>query len=74
MLCCWGGSSASPPRHTRHHRPTRTATRRRHPSFQVENLDVLDDNQVKFDFLGKDSIRYENVVKVHPKVTGQGRG
>lgn len=27
-------------------------------------------NQIKFDFLGKDSIRYENTVEVHPKVYG----
>lgn len=35
---------------------------------KVENVELLDDNQVKFDFLGKDSIRYENVVTVDPKV------
>ena len=36
--------------------------------FQVENVEVLEDNHIKFDFLGKDSIRYENEVEVHPKV------
>ena len=35
---------------------------------QVENVEVLEDNHIKFDFLGKDSIRYENEVEVHPKV------
>lgn len=35
---------------------------------QVENVEVLEDNHIKFDFLGKDSIRYENEVAVHPKV------
>ncbi|KXZ56848.1 hypothetical protein GPECTOR_1g765 [Gonium pectorale] len=34
----------------------------------VENIDLEPGNKVKFDFLGKDSIRYENVVEVHPKV------
>lgn len=28
----------------------------------------MEDNHVKFDFLGKDSIRYENMVEVHPRV------
>lgn len=35
---------------------------------QVENVSLVEDNKVKFDFLGKDSIRYENIVEVHPKV------
>lgn len=35
---------------------------------QVENVEVLEDNHIKFDFLGKDSIRYENEVAVHPKI------
>jgi hypothetical protein len=35
---------------------------------QVENVEMLDNNQIKFDFLGKDSIRYENVVDVEPEV------
>jgi DNA topoisomerase-1 len=34
----------------------------------VENVEVMEDNHIKFDFLGKDSIRYENEVAVHPKV------
>ena len=28
----------------------------------------MPDDHIKFDFLGKDSIRYENEVVVHPKV------
>ncbi len=31
-------------------------------------MDLEPGNKVKFDFLGKDSIRYENVVEVHPTV------
>ena len=34
----------------------------------MENVELLSDNQMKFDFLGKDSIRYENTVTVHPTV------
>ncbi|KAG2499993.1 hypothetical protein HYH03_002275 [Edaphochlamys debaryana] len=37
-------------------------------TLKVENVDLEDGNKVKFDFLGKDSIRYENVVEVDPKV------
>ena len=33
---------------------------------QVENVECLEGDHIKFDFLGKDSIRYE--VVVHPKV------
>ena len=40
----------------------------RRVNLQVENVEVLEDNHIKFDFLGKDSIRYENEVAVHPKV------
>jgi hypothetical protein len=29
---------------------------------------MLENNQIKFDFLGKDSIRYENIVDVKPEV------
>ena len=36
--------------------------------LQVENVECMDDDHIKFDFLGKDSIRYENEVVVHPKV------
>ena len=36
--------------------------------MQVENVECLEDDHIKFDFLGKDSIRYENEVVVHPKV------
>lgn len=28
----------------------------------------MEDFHIKFDFLGKDSIRYENKVQVHPRV------
>ena len=35
---------------------------------QVENVECLEDNHIRFDFLGKDSIRYENEVSVHPRV------
>ena len=35
---------------------------------QVENVGVIPPHQIRFDFLGKDSIRYENSVEVHPKV------
>ena len=37
---------------------------------QVENVEVMDEpaNHIKFDFLGKDSIRYENQVEVDPIV------
>lgn len=36
--------------------------------MQAENVEMLEDNKIKFDFLGKDSIRYENVVDVDPEV------
>lgn len=36
--------------------------------WQVENVECMPDDHIKFDFLGKDSIRYENEVVVHPKV------
>lgn len=31
-------------------------------------MECIPPNQIKFDFLGKDSIRYENTVEVHVKV------
>ena len=34
----------------------------------MENVECLANNHIKFDFLGKDSIRYENEVAVRPKV------
>ena len=34
----------------------------------MENVEVMEDCHIKFDFLGKDSIRYENEVQVHPRV------
>lgn len=33
-------------------------------SLRVEHIQVLEDNQIGFDFLGKDSMRYQNTVKV----------
>ena len=33
-------------------------------SIRVEHVDFLEDNQVTFDFLGKDSMRYLNTVKL----------
>lgn len=36
--------------------------------WQVENVDCMENNHIKFDFLGKDSIRYENEVQVHERV------
>lgn len=36
--------------------------------WQVENVECMAGDHIKFDFLGKDSIRYENEVVVHPKV------
>ena len=35
---------------------------------QIENVECLEGSRLRFDFLGKDSIRYENVVEVDPKV------
>jgi DNA topoisomerase IB len=37
-------------------------------ALQVENVTCEEGNHIKFDFLGKDSIRYENTVEVHPTV------
>ncbi|KAL6768009.1 DNA topoisomerase 1 [Auxenochlorella protothecoides] len=37
-------------------------------TLKVENVECLPPNHIKFDFLGKDSIRYENTVDVDPKV------
>lgn len=37
-------------------------------SLRVQHIELLADNIVKFDFLGKDSMRYENEVKVDPQV------
>lgn len=38
--------------------------------MQVENVECMEEpeNHIKFDFLGKDSIRYENEVEVDGKV------
>lgn len=37
-------------------------------SLRVQHLKILPDNRVEFDFLGKDSMRYYNVVTVIPEV------
>lgn len=37
-------------------------------SLRKEHVSLLPENQVKFDFLGKDSMRYENTVTVEPSV------
>ncbi|CAL5221032.1 g3151 [Coccomyxa viridis] len=37
-------------------------------TLKVENVDCMEDNHIKFDFLGKDSIRYENEVQVNQRV------
>jgi DNA topoisomerase-1 len=37
-------------------------------SLKISNVEVLSHNKIKFDFIGKDSIRYENTVRVDEKV------
>ncbi len=37
-------------------------------SLRVEHVKLLDDNKIKLDFLGKDSVRYVNTVKIQPEV------
>jgi len=37
-------------------------------SLRVEHIDFLDNNQIKLDFLGKDSVRYNRTLPVDPKV------
>ncbi|KAK9844953.1 hypothetical protein WJX74_009017 [Apatococcus lobatus] len=37
-------------------------------SLKLENVELLEPETIRFDFLGKDSIRYENEVKVERKV------
>lgn len=39
-------------------------------SLRGEHIKLKGDNKIEFDFLGKDSIRYLNTVKVEPKVYG----
>lgn len=36
-------------------------------SLRVEHVTLLPDNQLKLDFLGKDSMRYENTVTIIPE-------
>ncbi|KAL0835154.1 hypothetical protein Bca101_087043 [Brassica carinata] len=37
-------------------------------TLKVDHVECIHPNQLKFDFLGKDSIRYENTVEVEPPV------
>lgn len=37
-------------------------------SLRVQHIDLLDYNQIKFDFLGKDSVRYLKTIKVDEQV------
>ncbi len=37
-------------------------------SLRVEHVKLLEDNKIKLDFLGKDSVRYVNTVKIQPEV------
>lgn len=37
-------------------------------TLKVENVECIAPNKIRFDFLGKDSIRYENEVEVEDKV------
>ncbi len=36
-------------------------------SLWVQHISLLEDDQIKLDFLGKDSMRYENTVTVKPE-------
>lgn len=37
-------------------------------SLRVEHIKFLSDNKIELDFLGKDSVRYQNTVKIDPDV------
>ena len=37
-------------------------------SLRVEHIELVGDNKIKLDFLGKDSVRYNRVLEVDPKV------
>jgi DNA topoisomerase-1 len=37
-------------------------------SLRVEHIKFLDDHKIGLDFLGKDSVRYQNTVKIDPEV------
>merc|ERR1711918_24668 len=37
-------------------------------SLRVEHIELLDNNIVKLDFLGKDSVRYTNKMEIFPPV------
>lgn len=41
---------------------------------QVENVELVPPHSIRFDFLGKDSIRYENTVEVDQRVYNNGEG
>jgi hypothetical protein len=43
-----------------------------HSHYQVENVEVVPPRSIRFDFLGKDSIRYENTVEVDQRVYNNG--
>ena len=47
---------------------TKSAGLTRDVGLQVENVDLIEPDTIRFDFLGKDSIRYENEVKVERKI------
>jgi DNA topoisomerase I len=40
-------------------------------SLRVEHINLLDNNKIKLDFLGKDSIRYEKIVEIDSNVYNQ---
>ena len=37
-------------------------------SLRVEHIELIEDNKIRLDFLGKDSIRYKNTVKIDEEV------
>jgi len=37
-------------------------------SLRVEHIKLLEDNKISLDFLGKDSVRYQNTVKINPEI------
>jgi DNA topoisomerase-1 len=41
-------------------------------SLQCENVEMVPPNKIKFDFLGKDSIKYENTVETRKEVREEG--
>lgn len=61
-LAALPAAGASTP-HTHTNPPTHPPIHSRPPP-QVENVEVVAPHSIRFDFLGKDSIRYENTVEV----------